>query len=229
MIAYTMVVDAYARCYNSNKAMELLNKVRDLEKKGDEKASLTVRFMSSVVCALGNEMRHDVHAARNAVALLDEVIDRYNSNNHPASMPTIFLFNNVLKCCASVNGVDGERTQAFDLAMEVYGKMKPFRRVTPDSYTYNYLLKATTRFVSMRSDRDAKIRAIFEDCAKGGLVNSHIMDRVRRHASPILVDNILNGATSLKALPMEWTINARTTKKNNPRNSRRTNSSGLTP
>mmetsp|Transcript_2305 Transcript_2305/g.3346 ORF Transcript_2305/g.3346 Transcript_2305/m.3346 type:complete len:621 (-) Transcript_2305:205-2067(-) len=228
MIAYTMVVDAYARNYNTEKAIELLAEVRKLEKMGDDKASLTVRFVSSVIRALGNTLHHDILAAKRSVALLNGVIQRYNSNNrNEESKPTIYIFNNVLKCCSSVNGVDEEeRQQAFDLTMEVYNKMQFFPDIHPDGYTYNYLLKATTRFVPVQSMRDSIIRATFQECADKGLVNDQIIERVKCNASPMLVDALFlqRGSSTIKLvdLPREWTRHSRPISPNTPRVSKRT-------
>jgi hypothetical protein len=138
-----------------------------------------VYSFTSVLDALAKSKEPD--KATRARALLDQLLDLYDSTKSESLKPSQVPFNAVLNAAAfSAHGTtDDQRREALQVAVQTFSLMR-LRQVAPDSISYGNLLKAFHNLVPAGPTRTNMAANVFEKCCQEGYVSDLVWNEIRK-------------------------------------------------
>lgn len=184
-----------------------------LERKGERESHLLPDSYSytSVITAYG---RSDAkNKAQKALELLKRMIEA-NNNGNIAAKPTVHSFNAALNACAFVNGDSDEKSDAFELALNIFDLLQEYDE--PDQTTYGTMIRACSALLHAKDKRrEAKVDEIFQKACENGSVGRLVITQMKFAATPSqhirLMGKDLLDRVHIKDLPRAWTQNVRET------------------
>ena len=166
---------------------------------------------TSVITAYG---RSDAkNKAQKALELLKRMIEA-NNNGNIAAKPTVHSFNAALNACAFVNGDSDEKSDAFELALNIFDLLQEYDE--PDQTTYGTMIRACSALLHAKDKRrEAKVDEIFQKACENGSVGRLVITQMKFAATPSqhirLMGKDLLDRVHIKDLPRAWTQNVRET------------------
>lgn len=211
-ITYNTVIKAMrdGNVESAKMAEKILTK---LETKGQSNAKMLPDSYSytSVITAYG---RSDAQNKASKALQILERLNRARESGNMAAITTTHSFNAALNACAFVVGNKEKKTEAFEIAIKIYGMLK--EQSVADHTTYGTLLRIfATLLDPTDSRREALVDEIFRKASSTGNVGRLVITQLKFAASADqflqLTGREVGGRLNVKDLPKAWTRNVRET------------------
>lgn len=191
VVNYNNVILAHARSKQPLafcRAEALLREMEELYSAGNETVKPNTVTHTNVIQALKQSQIQD--KAQTAWDLLRNMLRAYQNGNESVR-PNVITFNSVITACAhtTVGDDDDDKTRqqqrAVQLALATVAEMEQ-QNVAPNSTTFRMLLEAIGRQISQISERTRMAAIVFNRCRRENLVDSGVVDVVRRFMPSLL-------------------------------------------
>jgi hypothetical protein len=186
-----------------------------LEQKGVRNPHLLPDSYSytSVITAYGRS--DDQKKAQKSLSMLERMLRCYKEGNM-AAKPTTHSFNAALNACAFVDGNQTQKTEAFEVAVQVYQLMQASSCGEADHTSYGTLLRACATLLHPTDPRREKlVEDIFHRACENGAVGRLVVTQLKFAATPAqhlrLTGRDIIDRINVKDLPRAWTRNVRET------------------
>jgi len=184
--SYMIIIEAWSKrsrfdSVAAKKAEELLHHAEHLSATNkNPDLALNVHAYTSVINAWSRS--RDYNKAKRALKILRYMNDKYKETKDEMIRPNMWTYNSAINACAMCQGDSTQQGEALKISFAILKAIKASKKEVANHVTYGTLLKAANNLLPPGAERDAILKAIFENAKKDGQVESGILLQLRNGA-----------------------------------------------
>ena len=169
-----------------------------------DNTSYTIVFNNAIKAIEKSLEKNKAQKAKSILALMKTLDESGKLSVHP----TVRTYNAIIRCCSFTTGSNGEKRQAFDIALDAFMEVRNDQSIKLDSYTYPTIFKACQMLLRKEETDYEAVKLLFYFCTQDGLVDGLILRNLKSYLPGKVLHSIV-GYDRLDSLPKDWSRNAK--------------------
>lgn len=231
LICYSIVIDAFANSrlpeggfasYRLLGALESKYEAGDFSMKPDSRiytAVIQSLMYSDFIGHFNDCIDAKTHDWVNNADVAMHILQKMKMNG---MSPNAYTYNYIINVAAECQSHSlSEARASFEVALSAFQELRMNQEVSPDSFTYSFMIKACINHLPQGSSmRTNTLKKIFQECCRSGHLNNAVLDRLYNGAlsdreffelsgvTPLSVSNRrLHSTFDMYNLPSSWSRN----------------------